>query len=122
MNKFAVFSLIVSLLLTGCSKVDVNEVAKLAAITVDGPKGNLTINWNLPVENTDKTPLIDLAGFRILYGTSPGVYTGSVNGGVVSSCTLQNLVKGRKYYLAVKAINTSGAESEASTEIVKVVP
>jgi hypothetical protein len=34
--------------------------------------GQATLSWTAPDENTDGTPLINLAGYRIYYGTSRG--------------------------------------------------
>lgn len=38
------------------------------------PCGSVTLNWQAPTENTDGTPLTDLAGFRI-YAHGPGEVT-----------------------------------------------
>jgi fibronectin type 3 domain-containing protein len=59
----------------------------------------------------------DLAGYRIYYGTGPGSYTGSVDVGNVTSCTLTGLKKGETQYFAVTAYNSSGSESGYSSEV-----
>ena len=33
--------------------------------------GAVTVNWSTPTQNTNGTPLVNLAGFRIFYGTDP---------------------------------------------------
>jgi hypothetical protein len=42
--------------------------AEATVVTVEGPA---TLVWEAPTENTDGTPLTDLAGFRIYFGLTP---------------------------------------------------
>jgi hypothetical protein len=84
--------------------------------------GTATLAWAAPQANADGTALTDLAGFRVYYGTSHGVYSQSVT---ISSpttlrYTIQNLSAGT-YYMVVKAFDTSNIESAASTEVSKTI-
>ena len=74
--------------------------------------GSAMLNWHAPTKNTDGSTLIDLAGFRILYGSSPSALTQSIdiaNPGV-ATYVVQNLTRGG-WYFSVRGYNASGAES-----------
>lgn len=80
--------------------------------------GNVTINWNPPTQNTDGTPLTDLAGFKIHYGTASQKYTQTItvsNPGLVTY-VVTNLAAGT-YYFAVTAYSSVGTESTPSSEV-----
>lgn len=74
--------------------------------------GSATLNWHAPTKNTDGSTLINLAGFRILYGPSPSALTQSIdiaNPGL-ATYVVQNLTGG-PWYFTVRGYNASGAES-----------
>jgi predicted phage tail protein len=78
----------------------------------------VTINWTPPTENIDGTPLTDLAGYDIHYGTTPQDYTNTItvsNPGI-ATYVVDNLSPGT-YYFAVTAVNSHGAESPMSTAV-----
>ena len=81
--------------------------------------GSAKLSWTAPTTNADGTPLTDLAGYRVLWGTSPGNYTNSaqVNG---LGATLDNLAPGT-YYFVVRAVDTSANESADSAVVSKTV-
>jgi Putative Ig domain len=78
------------------------------------------VTWQPPSINTDGSALTDLKGYRIVYGTQPGVYTNSVpvNGTGLVDYTVENLQTGQKYYFSMVAVNAAGAESDYSQEVV----
>jgi hypothetical protein len=79
--------------------------------------GTATIVWSAPATNNDGSPL-DLAGFKIHYGTASGSYSQTVtvaNAGA-TTYTVKGLSKGKTYYFVVTAYNASGAESKPSAE------
>ena len=80
-----------------------------------------TLSWDKPLTNTDGTALTDLAGYRLYYGTGAGTYTKTVDVGNVTTYTINTLAQGT-YYFAVKAVNSSGAESDFSNEAIKTIP
>jgi hypothetical protein len=92
-----------------------------ASTSTDPPAasaGALNINWTPPTENTDGTPLTNLAGYNIHYGTAPGHYTQMItvaNPGI-ASYVVQNLGPGT-YYFAVAAVNSTGTESPLSSQV-----
>jgi hypothetical protein len=77
--------------------------------------GAATLSWQPPTQNTDGTPLTDLAGFKIYWGTTPGEYPHSltVENPGITAYVVENLVPATYYFVAT-ALNTGGAESEAS--------
>lgn len=77
--------------------------------------GAIELSWSAPEKNSDGTPLTDLAGYKIYYGTEPGEYTESVtidNPGIVTY-VLEDLVPATYYFVAT-AYNAEGTESEPS--------
>ena len=64
----------------------------------------------------------DLAGYRLYVGTLPGVYSGYVDAGRVTTCELRELIRGMTYYFALTAYNTAGVESNFSPELTRQIP
>ena len=103
-------------------------------LTCAGPGGNVVemltvstrssvaLNWVAPDENVDGTPLTDLAGYRIYYGTASRDYSGmvQVNNPAETSHTL-SLASG-DYYVAMTALDQEGNESAYSNEVLKTAP
>lgn len=85
--------------------------------------GTATLSWSAPHTNADGSPLSDLAGFRVYYGTAHGKYSKSitVNSPSALRYTIENLPAGNTYYMTVTAFDTSGNESAASTEVSKSI-
>ncbi len=83
--------------------------------------GSATLSWAPPTTNTDGTPLTDLAGFKVYYGTSSGSYTQVVNAGNVTTYTVNNLTSDT-YYFVTTAYDTTGNESAYSNEVSKIIP
>jgi putative Ig domain-containing protein len=85
--------------------------------------GSATLSWTPPTRNTDGSTLTDLAGYRILYGTSPSSLTKTLqvaNPGI-SRYVVENLTAGT-WYFSVRAYSTSGAESVSSNTASSSVP
>jgi hypothetical protein len=78
--------------------------------------------WQPPTTNTNGTPITDLAGYKIHYGTASGNYTQvvSVDNGGLSRYVVENLPKGT-YYFALSAYNSQGVESALSGEVTQAV-
>lgn len=88
----------------------------LSAAQVTSVHGaNVTLAWQ-------PNPEIDLAGYRLYYGTSPQNYTQQVNAGIFTTATAPNLSVGTTYFFAVKAYNLLGLESSYSSELSYTVP
>ena len=84
--------------------------------------GTLQVSWDAPSENTDGSPLDDLAGYRIYYGTASGSYDRSVTvaGPTATGYALEHLPAGT-YSAVVKAYASDGTESDASAEVSKTI-
>ena len=84
--------------------------------------GSVTLNWLPPTENADGTALTDLAGYKIYWGTTPGVYPNSVtlNNPGLTSYVVDNLAPGT-YEFVAKSFDTAGVESIYSNTATKVV-
>ena len=89
------------------------------SITVE-PVGTAskTISWTPPTENEDGSPLTDLAGYRIYYGTSAGDLTEVIelNSAGITSYVIEDLALGT-YYLAMTSFNSNNLESRRTAEI-----
>ena len=77
--------------------------------------GSATLSWTPPTTNTDGSALTDLAGYRIVYGTSADVLTQSVQVATagLASYTIDNLAQGTWYFVMI-SYDTSGSESSPS--------
>ncbi len=76
--------------------------------------GHVTLTWV-------GSPSPDVAGYNIHIGTTSGVYTTTVNAGLVTQYDLSGLTIGQTDYFVVKAVSTSGVESVNSNEVSLVV-
>jgi hypothetical protein len=83
--------------------------------------GFATLSWDAPTTNADGTPLTDLAGYKVYYGTSSHTYSQNINIGNVTTYTIDNLTEGVTYYFATTAYDTAGNESEYSNEASKTI-
>jgi hypothetical protein len=84
------------------------------AVTEAG-SGSATLSWTAPTENTNGTPLTDLAGYWIDYGTSADSLTEKVqidNPGLVTY-VVSNLSPGT-WYFSITAYTTANMQSAPS--------
>lgn len=66
--------------------------------------GTIRLAWDAVADT-------DLAGYKVYYGTTSGLYTQSVEVGKQASATLTNLQDCKVYYVALKAVDANGNES-----------
>jgi hypothetical protein len=85
------------------------------SITVT-PSGTANLTWTAPTENTDGTPLTDLAGYTIYYGTDSSDLNQTIQVPIPSATSyeISNLPSGI-YYFAVAAFTAEGMQSDQST-------
>ena len=100
---------------------DGNSVSALAKfrITVEQAGAqSFTLSWNPPTQNEDGSPLTDLAGYRIYYGTTSGEYDEeiAVDSAGQTSYVIDNLAPGR-YFLVMTSVNSRGMESKYTPEL-----
>lgn len=81
-----------------------------------------TLDWTPPTENEDGSPLMDLAGYKIYWGTTPGDYTRSetINNPGISSYVVDDLNPGTYEFVAT-SFNVAGIESEYSAPVTRVL-
>jgi hypothetical protein len=79
-----------------------------------------TLAWTRPTTNVDGSQLTDLAGFKVYYGTTPGVYTSIVVGNT-TSFRFDGLLVGTTYYFTVTAYDANGIESDYSAVVSKLI-
>jgi hypothetical protein len=80
---------------------------------------SVTISWLPPTQNEDGSPLTDLAGYRIRYGSTSGSYSNTIsvaNAGL-ATYVVEGLVPNR-YYFVIASYNSRGVESRNSSEAV----
>jgi hypothetical protein len=101
------------------ARTDTNT-ASLApfVVNVSAPQtksGTATVTWTAPTENADGSPIRNLAGYYIIYGTDPSALTTTVtvNNAGATRYVLSGLAPG-SYYVAVVAFNAAGVISEES--------
>ncbi len=92
-------------------------------ITCNWIDDKATLTWTAPTQNTDGTPLTDLAGFKIYYGLSQGgPYDEVVDIPDAGATThvVQPLASGAWFFVAT-AYNAIGTESDVSNEAMKIL-
>jgi hypothetical protein len=99
--------------------------ASLAAFSIavsETANGSATLSWSPPTRNTDGSALSNLAGYKILYGTSSSSLNRTVdlkNPGL-TSYVVENLSPAT-YYFAVKAYTSTGTQSATSNVSSKTI-
>lgn len=84
--------------------------------------GAFTFGWEPPTENTDGSPLLDLAGYRIYYGPQSERYDHElhIDNPGVTDYVVEQLSPGT-YFVAVTSLNSVGVESVYSEEVIRTV-
>ena len=94
----------------------------IEVISSGAGQGSITLSWQAPTLNEDGSALVDLAGYRIYWGTSPGTYTDSVtveNPGI-TTYTVDGLAPG-DYTFVATSFNAAGVESSFSNPATQTV-
>jgi hypothetical protein len=80
------------------------------------------VSWTAPTTNANGSPLTDLGGYRVHYGTSAGQYSTTLEAGMATQVVITGLAEGQTYYITVTAYDTSQNESAYATEVPYSVP
>lgn len=77
----------------------------------------VTLTWQAPTVNADGSPLLDLSGYLVRWGTVQGSHPNvrQINNASVSTFVVEELAPGT-YFFTVSALDTSGNESAPSNE------
>jgi len=113
LNRINYFSLTALLLMIALSAPILSHAAEV------------TVTWTFATNNMNGTPITDLAGGKVYYGTASSNYTHVIDvpggePGQTKSFTVSNLVAETTYYLNGTAYNFAGLESDFCTEVAKV--
>jgi hypothetical protein len=109
----------------GITVSDRKATGNLGAFSISvtgGQLGSATLSWQPPTSNTDGSPLIDLAGYVIRYGTIVGQLTTEVrlsNPGL-TTYMVSDLTPAT-WYFQISAYNASGVESTPSEPASKTI-
>lgn len=99
-------------------------IITIVGVDEDSADINIRLAWVAPSERENNEPisLSEIAGYNIYYGTMQDQYNNSVivNDGTAEDYTFTDLSAGT-YYFVVTVYDTSGRESQYSTEIKKVL-
>jgi hypothetical protein len=95
--------------------------ASLAPYTLTVSKSatrSVTLTWTSPTQNTDGTPITNLAGYRLHYGQASRSYSRSLNvpAAATHSVVIEDLAAGT-WYFAIRSINKAGVASALSREV-----
>ncbi len=97
----------------------------LAAFSIEVSQvstGSVTLSWQPPTTRTDDSPLNNLAGYRIRYGTTQGNYPNviTVNNPGLTSYVVDNL-PAATYYFVMSAFDSAGVESANTNPVSKTI-
>jgi Fibronectin type III domain len=108
-------------LLSGCIDPGPDPASVSTRSASDGSR-TATVSWDAPTSNNNGTPLTDLAGYRIYYGSSPENLSHTVK---ISTVGLQTYViddlEAGTWYFAVRAVASNGTESTLSDIAAKTI-
>ena len=84
--------------------------------------GSASLSWNPPTQNTNGSPLTNLAGFVVHYGNSPSALNSQlfVSSASSTGVEIENLSPGN-WYFEVAAINSANVESQFSPTVSKTI-
>jgi len=100
-----------------------DDSANQGPIEFPNGMGSATLSWTAPTQNDDGLPLTDLAGYKFLWGTTPGVYPNSVtiNNPGITIYVIDNLSPGTYQFVAI-VFNAEGVESIYSEPATLTIP
>lgn len=104
---------------TGASAIDLPTVVRPATptgVTAIPDRGFIRLAWDAPAADSGIT------GYYVYYGTTHGAYLHRVSAGLTNLYFLSGLTPRQTYYLVVVAVDSSGVESEPSTELTAEFP
>ncbi len=90
-----------------------------SSTTSNAAVGVVNLAWDAPT-NSDGTPVSNITGFKVHYGTSSRNYDKTADTGMQTTFSLSGLAPGT-YYFSVTSYDSSGTESTFSNEVSKTV-
>lgn len=91
--------------------------------TTTATTGTANLTWTAPTTNTDGTPITNLAGYYVYYGTSASSLSQMVQvaGATMTTCSIAQLASGT-WYFAVTAYLSDGTQSAPSNVVSATLP
>jgi hypothetical protein len=86
-------------------------------IAMNVQAAQVQLSWAPPITNADGTPLRDLAGYQLYYGTASGQYDVVIDVGNQTTAAVSALADDRIYYFSVTAYDSAGNESAFAKEV-----
>jgi hypothetical protein len=95
---------------------------QVKAVASSPPPATAALSWTEPTHNTDGSPIKDLAGYHIYYGTNESNPSQKIDitGATATTYVVQGLAPGT-YYFTVVAYNAAGIDSPNSNVAVKTI-
>jgi len=99
--------------LAACTDGSSKSGADASQAQTNSPAGSAMLSWTAPTTNTDGTALTDLAGYTILYGSSPSALNQSIaiNSASANSYQITGLAAGTWYFSVVTNANDGTASA-----------
>lgn len=84
--------------------------------------GAVTLSWVAPTQNSDGSPLMDLAGYKVYYRKNSGPYNQAVqlDNPSITTFVVEELSPAT-YHFAATAFSSSGKESSFSREVASTI-
>jgi hypothetical protein len=103
------------------------------SLSCTGPSGNAlasvtvevldkVLSWQAPTQNVDGSPLTDLAGYKVYWGTQSRSYGAPVVINDPAVTRWEADLPPGVYYFALTAFDAAGSESGYSNEVIKTIP
>ena len=122
LKSMGVSAMLISLL-SGCydpSDGSTAQTSTVAAAPAPTSK-SAVLTWEAPTVNTNGTPLTDLAGYRIYYGSNATDLSHTVQTSLgLQTYVIENLEAGT-WYFAIRAVTSAGTESALSDIVAKTI-
>jgi hypothetical protein len=84
--------------------------------------GSAELAWEVPTQNTDGTPITDLAGYTVVYGPTPEAMDSRVQlTGIDSTSYVVKVLGQGTWYFAVLSYTASGTSSALSNIASKAI-
>ncbi len=111
-----------TLVLGGCIDPGPGRAPAATPQNVSGGSRTASLFWEAPTSNTNGTPLTDLVGYRIYYGSNPQelVQTVQISSIGIQTYVIDDLAPGT-WYFAIMAIARNGSESTLSNIVTKTI-
>ena len=93
------------------------------SVTIPGSPGSVTLSWTAPDQRADSAVLLlsEIAGYRIYYGTTSGIYPNSVDipDRTVTDITVAGIPPGL-YFFVMTTLDLDGRESAFSSPEIQI--